>query len=80
MTVKKDERLIYDTTDDCYVEDVGNDFESVQEFLANQWVDEGDDSYYKDVHDKIMTAKIWDQLEEYAAGLGYLLEEDEDNA
>lgn len=77
MTVKKDERKLYDETDECYVEDVGNDFESIQEFLANQWVDEEDDSPNYDMHNKIMTAKIWFQLEEFAAGLGYTLEEDE---
>ena len=73
---KNDTRKIYDVTDERYVEDWPNDFKSVQEFLANQWIDEKDDSDYHDMYDKIMTAKLWDQLEEFASGLGYILEEE----
>ena len=73
-----DTRKLYDVTDDRYIEDEGNDFKSIQQFLANQWVDEREDSDNHDMYDKIMTSKLWDQLEEYAAGLGYLLEEEEE--
>ena len=78
MIKKKDTRRIYDWTDERYVEDEGNDFKSIQQFLANQWEDEGEESEYHDMYDKIMTAKLWDQLEEFAAGLGYSLEEEEE--
>ena len=75
-----DTRKIYDESEGVYLdtEEMGNDFKSIQEFLANHWIDVPDEEEDGDMYDKIMTSKLWDQLEEYAAGLGYLLEEEEE--
>ena len=77
--MKKDTRKIYDESEQVYkdMEEIGSDFKSVQEFLANHWIDVPDGEEDGDMYDKIMTAKLWDQLEEFASGLGYILEEDE---
>ena len=74
-----DTRKVYDESESVYMdmEEIGNDFESIQEWLANHWIDVPDEEEDGDMYDKIMTAKIWDQLEEFASGLGYILEEDE---
>ena len=67
---------LYDEHEEEYVEDV-NTFEGIQEYLANQWIDVPDEEEDGDMYDKIMTAKLWDQLEEFASGLGYTIEEEE---
>lgn len=66
-------KYLYDYTDEKYVEDEGTDFNSIREFLANQWIDEREDSEYSDMYDKIMATRQWEQLETYADGLGYLI-------
>ena len=67
---------LYDEHEEQYVEDVET-FEGIQEFLANEWEN---DLYpatdmYEEMHDKIMTMKLIEQLEEVASGLGYSIEE-----
>ena len=69
-------RWVYDTEEECY-EGGPSDFKAIQEFLANEWEN---DLYpatdmYEDMYDKIMAATEWNQLELYASGLGYKLEE-----
>ena len=66
---------IYDETEEVYVEDIGNDFQSVQEYLANHWIDVPDEEENGDMYDRIMEATTKQQLEEYASGLGYTIEE-----
>ena len=76
-----DTRKVYDESEEVYMdmEEIGNDFQSIQEWLANHWSDVPDEEENGDMYDKIMTAKIWDQFEEFASGLGYSLEEEEED-
>ena len=68
---------IYDETEQEYVEGLGNNFISAQEYLANHWIDVPDDEENGDMYDKIMEADSWEELQGFASGLGYTIEREE---
>ena len=73
--IKNDTRKIYDTTDERYLEDQPFDFKAAQEFLANAFVDDWEDESVK-AYEDIMNASTFKELEGFASGLGYILEEE----
>ena len=70
-------RWVYDESEQVY-EGGPSDFKSIQEYLANHWIDVPDEEEGGDMYDKIMAATSWEQLEQYADGLGYLIMEGEE--